>query len=108
MPDRCLIDAPSVMPSSDLMTVEVVYARPEEQVLIGLRLPMGSTVEDAIRASGLTSLFPEIDPVVDKVGIHGRICPLHQGLKPNDRVEIYRPLQHDPKDARRLRAANKR
>lgn len=89
------------------IAVEVAYARPEAQVLLGLKLPEGSTVGQAIEASGILALFPEIDPMVNKVGIFGSVCELDHPLKPHDRVEIYRPLPHDPKDTRRLRAMKK-
>jgi putative ubiquitin-RnfH superfamily antitoxin RatB of RatAB toxin-antitoxin module len=84
--------------------VEIVYAQPENQVLLGLKLPDGSTVRHAIEASGLLALFPEIDLAVNKVGIFGSVCALDHPLRQNDRVEIYRSLQHDPKDIRRLKA----
>lgn len=89
------------------IAVEIVYARPEAQVLLGLKLPEGSTVGQAIEASGILALFSEIDLAVNKVGIFGSVCELDHPLKPHDRVEIYRPLPHDPKDARRLRAMKK-
>jgi putative ubiquitin-RnfH superfamily antitoxin RatB of RatAB toxin-antitoxin module len=87
--------------------VEIVYAQPENQVLLGLKLPEGSTVGQAIEASGLLNIFPEIDLAVTKVGIFGSVCALDHPLRQNDRVEIYRSLQHDPKDTRRLRAMKK-
>ncbi len=90
--------------SASMIEVELVYAKPEEQVLVCLKLPEGSTIEQAIDASGLLSHFPEIDLSVNKVGIFGRVCTLEQRLKQNDRVEIYRPLLHDPKESRRQRA----
>lgn len=93
--------------STNEIRVEIVYAKPEEQVLIGLKMSEGSTIEQAIDASGLLSRFPEIDLSVNKVGIFGRVCTLEQRLKPNDRVEIYRPLLHDPKESRRQRAAKR-
>lgn len=92
---------------TEVIAVEVAYARPEAQVLLGLKLPEGSTVGQAIEASGILALFPEIDPTVNKVGIFGSVCELDHPLKPHDRVEIYRPLPHDPKDTRRLRAMKK-
>ena len=49
--------------------------------------------------------FPEIDLAQNKVGIFGKVCKLGQGLRPGDRVEIYRPLITDPKESRRSRAA---
>ena len=88
-----------------LVDVEVVYARPEQQVIMALKMPETATVEQAINASGILSHFPEIDLTANKVGIFAKTCALEQVLKQGDRVEIYRPLLHDPKDARRQRAA---
>ncbi len=88
-----------------LVEVEVVYAKPEQQVLVALKIPETATVEQAIKSSGMLARFPEIDLNASKVGIFAKICALDQVLKQGDRVEIYRPLLHDPKDARRQRAA---
>jgi putative ubiquitin-RnfH superfamily antitoxin RatB of RatAB toxin-antitoxin module len=88
-----------------LVEVEVVYAKPEQQVLVALKMPETATVEQAIKESGMLARFPEIDLNACKVGIFANICALDQVLKQGDRVEIYRPLLHDPKDARRQRAA---
>ena len=87
------------------MDVEVAYATPEQQVIVTLTLPEGGTVEQAIHASGLLNRFPEIDGTDIKAGIFGSVCKLDEPLKQGDRVEIYRPLLHDPKEARRQRAA---
>jgi len=86
------------------LIVEVAYATPSVQALIMLKMPLGATVQQAIEASGFLERFPDIDLAVNSVGIFGKICGLDQALKPADRVEIYRPLLHDPKDARRQRA----
>lgn len=88
-----------------LIDVEVAYAKPEEQVIVALNVPEGSSVEQAIKASGLLARFPEIELPEIKVGIFGNVCSMDQVLRQADRVEIYRPLLHDPKDARRQRAA---
>jgi putative ubiquitin-RnfH superfamily antitoxin RatB of RatAB toxin-antitoxin module len=88
-----------------LVEVEVVYAKPEQQVLVALKMPETATVEQAIKESGMLARFPGIDLNACKVGIFAKICALDQVLKQGDRVEIYRPLLHDPKDARRQRAA---
>ena len=87
------------------IAIEVAYATSEQQVLIALSLPKGATVAQAITASGLLNQFPEIDSAAIKAGIFGSVCKLDQLLKQGDRVEIYRPLRHDPKEARRQRAA---
>jgi putative ubiquitin-RnfH superfamily antitoxin RatB of RatAB toxin-antitoxin module len=88
-----------------LIEVEVAYATPEQQVIIVLKVPEGATIEHAINASGLLNQFPEIDAADIKAGIFGSLCKLDQQLRQADRVEIYRPLTHDPKEARRQRAA---
>jgi len=87
-----------------LIDVEVAYANPEQQVIVALEMQEGVTVEQAIQASGLLNRFPEIDATDLKVGIFGSVCKLDQPLRQADRVEIYRPLIHDPKEARRQRA----
>jgi uncharacterized protein len=88
-----------------LFDLEVAYANPEQQVIVALKMPEGVTVEQAIDASGLLSRFPEINGANLKAGIFGCVCGLDQPLRQGDRVEIYRPLIHDPKEARRQRAA---
>ena len=88
------------------MQIEVVYALPERQVLRRSSLSEGSTVEDAVRASGLLAEFPEIDPL--RMGIYGKAVSKDTILRDRDRVELYRPLRADPKEVRRARAARKR
>lgn len=88
-----------------LIDIEVVYATPEQQAIVALKMPEGGTVEAAINASGLLKRFPEIAESELKTGIFARACKLDQPLKQGDRVEIYRALRHDPKEARRQRAA---
>lgn len=85
--------------------VEVAYARPDEQVILALEVPAGSTIEAAIRRSGVLDRFPEIDLTANKVGVFGKVGRLDQALFDGDRVEIYRPLIADPKEARKQRAA---
>ena len=91
--------------NSRFIDVEVAYARPEEQTVVSLTVRRGTTVEEAIRLSGLIARFPEIDLKVNKVGIFGELTVLSDTLQAGDRVEIYRPLVVDPKEARRIRAA---
>lgn len=87
--------------------VEVAYAKPEEQVLLSLLVEPGTTVEECIRRSGIMARFAEIDLAEAKVGIFSKACGLDHVLRSNDRIEIYRPLIADPKEARRHRAAKK-
>ncbi len=89
------------------MRIEVAYAKPTEQVIVGLEVGAETTVEDAIRQSELLGRFPEIDLGQNKVGIFSKLCGLNQILREGDRVEIYRPLIADPKEARRSRAAKR-
>ncbi|ATA20963.1 MAG: RnfH family protein [Gibbsiella quercinecans] len=84
--------------------VEVVYALPERQYLRTVTLAQGSSVEQAIRASGLLELRSEIDLAANKVGIYSRPAKLGDEVNDGDRVEIYRPLIADPKELRRQRA----
>jgi len=92
--------------SPSKIAVEIVYALPDRQVLRRILLPDGSTVEDAIRVSGLRAVFPDMDTT--HVGIHGEPVPVTTVLRDRDRVEIYRALQVDPKEVRRMRTGKKR
>ena len=90
------------------LSVEVCYALPQRQWICLLRLPAGSTVGDAIAASGLAETMPALQVDDGMVGIFSRPASLASALRDGDRVEIYRPLQIDPKDARRKRADESR
>jgi len=90
-----------------LITIEVAYAKPEQQVIISLEMPEDATVEQTIKASGILEQFPEIDTSDLKVGIFGNVCKLERLIREGDRIEVYRPLIHDPKDARRERASKR-
>ena len=94
--------------SDALLEVEVVYATPGRQARYVLHVKEGATLSDAIRASGVLEAFPEIDLARNRVGIHGTLAKGAQVLREGDRVEIYRPLSVDPKEARRARAARRR
>ncbi len=87
-----------------MVNVEVAYAKPEQQVIVTVAMEEGATVEAAIKTSGLLELFPEIVLSELKAGIFGVACKLDQLVREGDRIEIYRPLVHDPKEARRQRA----
>ena len=90
---------------ADEIKVEVVFAIPEHQRLVGLSLPPGSTVNDAIVKSRVGEQFPSLDLSEFEVGIWGRVVARDQVLTAGDRVEIYRPLAMDPREARRRLAA---
>ena len=84
--------------------VEVAFATPARQAILEAQVPAGATVEQAIRQSGILERFPEIDLAKNPVGIFGERARLADVVQDGDRVEIYRPLIADPKEARRARA----
>ncbi len=86
------------------INIEVAYALPDEQWIVPLRVAEGTTLEQAVHASGLPEKRPEINLTAQKVGIYGKAAKLDTVLRAGDRVEIYRPLIADPKEVRRLRA----
>ena len=81
--------------------VEVVYALAQRQQVIELELPRGATVQDALERSGIAAAGL-------KTGIFGKPCTTAARLREGDRVELYRPLLADPKQARRQRARRRR
>lgn len=87
-----------------MIDVEVVYATPKKQTLLIVHVPPKSNVADAIKYSGILLQFPELKLETLNVGIFSMPCELGREVKPNERIEIYRPLQNDPKEARRQRA----
>jgi len=107
--------SPEAQGDAALIGVEVAYARPERQVILPLQVRPGSTALQAVLASGIVAQFPEIDPEQADMGVFsrpldGRLLPrpAEYVLQPGDRIEIYRPLQMDPKQARLLRAARQK
>jgi hypothetical protein len=91
------------MPEEEI-TIEVVYASKTRQFLKSLKVATGTTVIEAILASGVSEEFPELDIASARLGIFSRFVEKDSLLNSNDRVEIYRPLIIDPKEARRQRA----
>ncbi|WP_281187100.1 RnfH family protein [Aquimonas voraii] len=87
------------------MHVEVVYALPERVWRIQVELPSGSTALQAFEASGFRTRIPGIAETAPDLGIFSHPVAADRVLRDGDRVEVYRPLLIDPKDARRLRAA---
>lgn len=86
------------------IAVEVVYALPDIQVVKHVNVAEGTTADVAIVQSGILDMFPEIDLTKNRYGIFGKSITSNTILRDRDRVEIYRPLVIDPKDARRKRA----
>lgn len=94
------------MADAETITIEVVYGLPREQALLVLAVPAGTTAREAVRLSGLAARFPGLDPESAPLGIFGKLekSPETRVLRAGERVEVYRPLLIDPKEARRLRA----
>jgi hypothetical protein len=88
--------------------VEVVYALPGREDAVSLKVPAGATALDALRASGLLERHPEIDLARQTIGIYGKLVSAQSPLRDGDRVEVYRPLVVEPKEARRRRALSRR
>lgn len=92
---------------ADSLSVQVCYATPQHTFLRGLRVPVGTTLRQAVELSGLLDAVAGIDLEACPVGIYGKKKTLATLLREQDRVEVYRPLIADPKDARRRRAGKK-
>lgn len=89
------------------INIQVVYALPEKQELLNLSLPAGSTLRQAVEASGLLEKYGR-DAETSKFGIFGKQTKPDAVLRDRDRVEIYRPLIADPKEMRKARVAEKK
>ena len=90
---------------AETINVEVIYALSNRQELVKVKLPEGSTLQQAVEASGLLAKYPEIDLAKGKFGIFAKLSKLDAQVRDKDRVEIYRPLIADPKEVRKQRAA---
>jgi putative ubiquitin-RnfH superfamily antitoxin RatB of RatAB toxin-antitoxin module len=87
--------------------ISVCYATSTYEFLRELTVPAGTTLEQAVRQSGLLEAVPQIDLGACATGIYAKKAPLSATLREHDRVEVYRPLQADPKETRRRRAEHK-
>ncbi len=87
-----------------MINIEIVYAKPEKQTLLSLSVAENCTVSEAILQSNILADFPDCDINTASVGIFSTPCTLETIVQSGDRIEIYRPLQTDPKEARRQRA----
>lgn len=87
-----------------MMDIEIAYASLSQQTILQLKVPLSCTVLQAIEQSGILQQFPEINLQTQGVGIFSKRVSLEHILQPRDRIEIYRTLLIDPKQARRIRA----
>ena len=97
------------------IAVEVAYATPEKQLIIPVQVAEGTTAYEAVVQSGIAAEFDSINVEKDAMGIFSRVLngktlpmPKEYILSAKDRVEIYRPLTIDPKQARLKRAEAKK
>lgn len=90
------------------ITVEVLYAYPDNYFLQKVELNSPLNIEEVILKSGILEKYPEIDLHKNRVGIFSRPAKLSDIVEDGDRIEIYRPLLADPKEIRRKRAEQQR
>jgi len=88
--------------------VEVVFALPEKQSLTSLLIEDGATVAEAVAKSGLLEAFPDHGLAQMTLGVWGREVENSRIVRAGDRIEIYRPLQLEPREARRQLALSGR
>lgn len=89
------------------LKVEVAYAALDRQCLLLVEVPAGSTIREVIYASGILREFPCIDLAKQLVGVFSKRRTLEDTINDGDRIEIYRPLLIDPKEARRAKAKSR-
>jgi uncharacterized protein len=90
----------------ELIKVQIAYANPEKQLVLKIEINSPCTIKQAILHSNMLAHFPEIDLPTQAVGIWGRRATLDTHCADGDRIEIYRPLVIDPKQARKKRVCN--
>ena len=86
------------------MRIELAYADPGREILVGLEVCRGSTVRDCVERSGLYRLAPDLRDARVGFAVHGRRAEPADTVREGDRIEVLRPLEIDPKEARQLRA----
>jgi putative ubiquitin-RnfH superfamily antitoxin RatB of RatAB toxin-antitoxin module len=106
--DERSVPEPNDVPSRTTIEVELVYARANQQHVVSLHLATGATVADALQAVAATPPFDTLDLSNVPTGIFGDRVERGRVLENGDRLEIYRPLIIDPREARRQRARAER
>ena len=87
-----------------MIEIQVVFGTCSRQVMIGLEVAEGTTIAESVDQSGIKAQFPAEDISQVKFGIWNKVRSSNEVVSEGDRVEIYRPLEADPKEARRRRA----
>jgi putative ubiquitin-RnfH superfamily antitoxin RatB of RatAB toxin-antitoxin module len=88
--------------------VEVAFATPDKQLLLTVTVPAGATVSDVVAGSSILEAFPGQGPAKLSFGIWGKEVSGDERVSAGDRIEIYRPLKLDPREARRQLALSGR
>ncbi|PTQ91142.1 RnfH family protein [Agitococcus lubricus] len=93
--------------SQTLVEVEVAYALPHKQLILTIQVPEGTSLYDAVVQSRMVEHFPDLDLSQASLGVFGKLekSPKTRAVCAGERIEIYRPLLTDPKEARKARAA---
>jgi putative ubiquitin-RnfH superfamily antitoxin RatB of RatAB toxin-antitoxin module len=90
-----------------MIEIEVVCALPMRNRIVRLAVPAGTTLRQAVERSAILRDFPELDPARCRYGVFGELRDPDAPLAPGERVEIYRPLSADPRQARRRRVRSR-
>ena len=90
------------------LRIEVAYGGGGAVDLVTLRVPAGTTLEQAVRLSGILQRHPGIDLARNRLGVYSRFREPGEYAGDGDRIEIYDELIADPKQARRIRALTER
>lgn len=93
---------------TERISIEIAFALPRCQEIEALEVPVGATIEDALRLSRARQRFTELDADDLQVGVWGRVAARDHVLRQGDRIELYRPLQREPREARRELARHQR
>ena len=94
--------------SAERLRATVVYCAPDRAWIVDVEVPAGNTLRDAVAASGLPQRVPGLDLAVLDVGVFNVVREPDGPVRDGDRIEVYRPLSIDPKQARRIRAEIRR
>ena len=86
---------------SESISVELVFAMPDRQVLLELEVGSDATVADVIAESGVQTKFPDVAFAELEAGIWGHVVSRDRVVREGDRIELYRRLRIDPREARR-------
>lgn len=95
-----------------MINISVAYALPDRQIVVPLQVPAGTHALRAVELSGIQSQLPGVDVLAMPMGVFSVLldgpAPAEYMVEEGDRIELYRPLTIDPKQARLKRAARSR